>query len=300
MAYGSPNSLDEVGDYLAQIRQGRQPSPVEVKRLKQRYEQVEGRTPLLEITQAQARALEQNLSSKGLDTPVYVGMKHWHPFIQDVVPRIVQEEATSIIGIALAPHYSRLSIGGYEDAVRRGLGGSSTSFTMVKSWHRERGLISSLSKRVKEGIERLSDPDKATVLFTAHSLPKNAVTPDDPYQSQLLETSRLVADAVHVRSCAFAFQSAGEPKESWLGPQIKEQLDKLNREGSREVLACPVGFVSDHLEILYDLDIEAKNYAGSLGMRFERTDSLNNDPEFIGALGEVVLSCVRTETPPMA
>ena len=223
-------------------------------------------------------------------------MKHWHPFIEDVVPQILREGATSIIGIALAPHYSRLSIGGYEDAVRRGLRSSHVTLTMVKSWHKEKGLISSFSKRVQKSLKKLSDPGQATVLFTAHSLPKGAVASDDPYQSQLLETSRLVAETVQVQSWAFAFQSAGEPKENWLGPQIKEQLDKLSSEGSREVLACPVGFVSDHLEILYDLDIEARNYARSLGIGFERTDSLNNDPEFIGALSQIVLSYLPTQT----
>lgn len=297
MAYGSPNSLDEVGDYLVQVRGGRHPTQVEIDRLKLRYERVGGRTPLLDITQSQARGLEQDLHSKGLDLPVYLGMKHWHPFIEDVLPRIVQEGATSIIGIALTPHYSRLSIGGYEDAVRRGLGSSSITLTMVKSWHREERLIAALSNHVREGLKRLSDTGKATVLFTAHSLPKGAVTPDDPYQSQLLETSRLVAETVPLQSWAFAFQSAGEPSESWLGPQVREKLEKLNREGVGEILACPVGFVSDHLEILYDLDIEARNYAHSLGMRLERTDSLNSDPAFIEALSQVVMSHIPTETP---
>ncbi len=295
MAYGSPNSLDEVGEYLTQIRGGREPTAAEIERLKERYRQVGGKTPLLEITRQQSRALENNLRSKGLDIPVYVGMKHWHPFVEDVVPQIVRDSVTSIIGIALAPHYSRLSINGYEDAARKGLGGSTIQFTMVKSWHKEKGLVSAISTHLLKTMTKMPDPSKTVVLFTAHSLPKKMVTHDDPYEKQLLETSKLVAETARVKSWDFAYQSAGEPKEDWLGPLVKEQLDKLDREGFRDVLAYPVGFVSDHLEILYDLDIEARNYASSLGIGFERASSLNDDPEFIDALASLVASAIQKE-----
>jgi len=286
MAYGSPNSLDEVGEYLLQVRGGRIPTPEEVERLQERYRQVGGQTPLLKITLAQAKALGEKLQASGLDSNVYVGMKHWHPFIEDVVEKIVSDGAPRIIGLALAPHYSKLSIGGYADAVKRGLARTqrATPFTMVESWHDQQYLITALSRRVHNGLEKFNDPPNAVVLFTAHSLPKKFVQDDDPYWRQLQETSQLVATKSGVRSWDFAFQSAGQPIDSWMGPSIKEKITELSGKGFRELLVCPVGFVSDHLEILYDIDVEAKGYASSLGSRLERTASLNDDPEFINAI----------------
>ena len=298
MAYGSPNSLDEVGEYLRQVRGGRLPTPEEVERLKDRYRQVGGQTPLLKITLAQAKSLEEKLQLERLDSPVYVGMKHWHPFIEDVVDKIVGDGSASIIGLALAPHYSRLSIGGYSDAVRRSLAsiGKPVPFAMVESWHDQQSLISALSRRVHDGLEKFDEPDRAVVLFTAHSLPKKFVADDDPYWRQLQETSQLVADKSGLRSWDFAFQSAGHPIESWLGPSIKEKIAELSGKRFRELLVCPVGFVSDHLEILYDLDIEAKRYATSLGARLERTASLNDDPEFIDAIVSRLRPLLARET----
>jgi ferrochelatase len=287
MAYGSPNSLDEVGEYLRQVRGGRLPTPEEVERLRERYRQVGGQTPLLKITLAQAKALEERLQSgSGINSKVYVGMKHWHPFIEDVVEKIVSDGAPGIIGLALTPHYSKLSIGGYADAVKRGLARTERAipFTMVESWHDQQSLITALSRRVHNGLEKFSDPSNAVVLFTAHSLPKKFVQDDDPYWRQLQESSQLVATKSGIKSWDFAFQSAGQPIDSWMGPSIKEKITELSGKGFRELLVCPVGFVSDHLEILYDLDIEANSYASSLGARLERTTSLNDDAEFISAI----------------
>jgi ferrochelatase len=155
---------------------------------------------------------------------------------------------------------------------------------MIESWHDQQSLITALSRRVRDGLEKFDEPSKAVVLFTAHSLPKKFVQDDDPYWSQLQETSRLVASKSGIESWDFAFQSAGHPLDSWMGPSLKEKIAELFGKGFRELLVCPVGFVSDHLEILYDLDIEARGYASSLGARLERTVSLNDDPEFIDAM----------------
>jgi ferrochelatase len=298
MAYGSPNSLDEVGEYLRQVRGGRLSKPEEVEWLQERYRQVGGQTPLLKITLAQAKALEEKLHSGGLDSRVYVGMKHWHPFIEDVVEKIVGDGGSSIVGLALAPHYSKLSIGGYADAVKRGLASTDglVPFTMIESWHDQQSLITALSRRVQDGLEKFDDPSNAVVLFTAHSLPKKFVQDDDPYWRQLQETSQLVAGKSGVRSWDFAFQSAGHPIDSWMGPSIKEKIAGLSGRGFHEMLVCPVGFVSDHLEILYDLDIEAKGYASSLGTRLERTASLNDDPEFINAIASKLEPLLSRQT----
>jgi len=290
MAYGSPNSLDEVGDYLAQVRGGRAPSPDEVEHLKQRYRRVGGRTPLLRITESQADALEKKLLADGVRARVSFGMKHWHPFVGDVVEKISLDNPPILIGLALAPHYSKLSIGGYEDSVRRGLAkkNSDVQFVMAKSWHTQPSLIKALSARVSNGLLEMNASEATIVLFTAHSLPLKAVSNEDPYQAQLLETSQLVAKEANVTHWDFAFQSASGPPGTWLGPSLKEKISELSNKGIKQILVCPVGFVSDHLEILYDLDVEAKEYASAHGIALTRTLSLNDDPMFIAALAAVV------------
>jgi ferrochelatase len=290
MAYGSPDSLDEVGDYLAQVRGGRDSSPDEIEHLKLRYQRVGGRTPLLQITKSQADALEKKLIADGAPATVSFGMKHWHPFVEDVAERISTHNPPILVGLALAPHYSKLSIGGYEDSVRRGLArrNSDIKFVMVKSWHTEPSLITALSSRVRNTLGEMGGSEGTMLVFTAHSLPIKAVSYDDPYQKQLLETSKLVAKEANVNDWDFAFQSASGPTSTWLGPSLKEKISELSKKGIKQILVCPVGFVSDHLEILYDLDVEAKDYASTHGITLQRTLSLNDDPMFIGALAAVV------------
>jgi ferrochelatase len=290
MAYGSPNSLDEVGDYLAQVRGGRGSSPDEIEHLELRYQRVGGRTPLLQITKSQADALEKKLFSEGLAPQVNFGMKHWHPFIEDTVEKISTDNPSVLVGLALAPHYSKLSIGGYEESVRRGLSrkNSNLQFVMVNSWHTQPSLIKALATRVSDGLRKMKSSEATSVVFTAHSLPLSAVSADDPYQTQLLQTSKLVVKGTNVTDWSLAFQSASGPTSTWLGPSLKEKISELSKKGIKQVLVCPVGFVSDHLEILYDLDVEARDYANSRGIAFARTSSLNDDPTFIEALAAVV------------
>ncbi len=297
MAYGSPSSLDSVGEYLLQVRGGRRPSEEEVERLKERYRRVGGRTPLLQVTEAQAKALREKLLAESIHVQVHFGMKHWHPFVEDVVAGIAMHNAPLIIGVALTPQYSKLAIGGYEEGVRRGLAreGPDTPFIMIKSWHTQPSLIGALAERVRNGLEKTDDPD-AVVVFTAHSLPKKAVASDDPYESQLLETSRLVAGQADAKNWEFAFQSVSGPVDAWLGPTLRDKISELAGRGVRQILVCPVGFVSDHLEILYDLDIEAKEYAASLAVTLRRTASLNDDPGLIEALASEVRSILAART----
>jgi len=289
MAYGSPSSLEEVGDYLAQVRGGRGSSPDETEHLKQRYQRVGGQTPLLQITKSQADALQKKLVADGAPARVSFGMKHWHPFVEDVVEKISIDNPPILVGLALAPHYSKLSIGGYEDSVRRGLARkhSKIPFVMVKSWHTEPSLITALSTRVSNMLKEIAGSGGTMVVFTAHSLPLRVVSDDDPYRAQLLETSQLVAREAGVTDWDFAFQSASGPTGTWLGPSLKEKISEFSNKGIRRILVCPVGFVSDHLEILYDLDVEARDYANSHGIALTRTLSLNDDPLFIEALAEV-------------
>jgi ferrochelatase len=290
MAYGSPDSLDEVGDYLAQVRGGRGSSSDELEHLKRRYERVGGRTPLLQITRSQADALEKRLIADDVSARVCFGMKHWHPFVEDVVEKISTDNPSVLVGLALAPHYSKLSIGGYEESVRRGLArrNSKVEFVMVNSWHTQPSLITALATRVNDAMREMRSGGTTSVVFTAHSLPLKALSNDDPYQAQLLETSQLVAKATNVTNWNLAFQSASGPIGTWLGPSLKEKISELSEKGIKQLLVCPVGFVSDHLEILYDLDVEARDYANSRGIEFARTASLNDDPIFIEALAAAV------------
>ena len=274
MAYGSPATAEDVPAYLADIREGRPVSQEAIDELAERYRRIGGRSPLDEITEAQRAGLEREL---GL--PVFVGMKHWRPRIAEAVEAALSGGGDTLVGLVLAPHYSRLSIAGYRERLEDALQGRA-KLIFVESWHDHGPFLDVLASRVR-GFD-------GHVVFTAHSLPERILRDGDPYRDQLLETSRLVADRAGLSDWSFAFQSASATGEPWLGPDILEELDRLAANGVRRVLVCPVGFVSDHLEILWDLDIEARERAAELGLEFDRIESLNDDPAFLRALAEVV------------
>jgi ferrochelatase len=274
MAYGSPSRPDEIPSYLADIREGRPVSQEAIDELTERYRRIGGRSPLDEITEAQRAGLQAEL---GL--PVFVGMKHWRPRIGEAVEAALAGGADVLVGLVLAPHYSRLSIAGYRERLEQALQGRA-QLTFVDSWHDYASFIDVLADRV-HGFD-------GHVVFTAHSLPERVLRDGDPYRDQLLETSRLVVQRAGLADWSFAFQSSSATGEPWLGPDILEELDTLAANGVRRVLVCPVGFVSDHLEILWDLDVEARERAAQLGLELERIESLNDDPAFIRALGGVV------------
>jgi protoporphyrin/coproporphyrin ferrochelatase len=274
MAYGSPSRPEDVRPYLEDVRGGRPVSDEAVEELAERYRRIGGRSPLDDVTEAQRAALEREL-----DTPVFVGMKHWRPRIAEAVEAALEAGATRIVGLVLAPHYSRLSVGGYRDRLEEALSGRA-ELVLIESWYDEPAFLGVLAGRV-----RGSD---AWVVFTAHSLPERILADGDPYRDQLLETSRLVAERAGLDRWSFALQSASATGEPWLGPDLLEELERLSAEDVRNVLVAPVGFVSDHLEILWDIDIEAQEKAEKLGIELRRIDSLNDDPAFVRALANVV------------
>jgi protoporphyrin/coproporphyrin ferrochelatase len=274
MAYGSPSRPEDVRPYLKDVRGGRPVSDEAVEELAERYRRIGGRSPLGDVTEAQRAAREREL-----DTPVFVGMKHWRPRIAAAVEAALEAGATRIVGLVLAPHYSRLSVGGYRDRLEEALSGRA-ELVLIESWHDEPAFLDVLAGRV-------SGTD-AWVVFTAHSLPERILADGDPYRDQLLETSRLVAERAGLERWSFAFQSASSTGEPWLRPDLSEELERLSAEGARRVLVAPVGFVSDHLEILWDIDIEAQEKAEELGVELRRIDSLNDNPAFVRALANVV------------
>jgi len=274
MAYGSPATAEDIRPYLEDIRGGRPVSDEAVAGLAERYRRIGGRSPLDDVTEAQRAALERELG-----VPVFVGMKHWQPRIAEAVESALSGGATRIVGVVLAPHYSRLSVGEYRERLEAAVGGRA-ELELVESWHDHEPFVDVLADRVR-GTD-------AWVVFTAHSLPERILADGDPYRDQLLETSRLVAEGAGLERWSFAFQSASPTGEPWLGPDILEELGRLHEAGVRSVLVAPVGFVSDHLEILWDLDVEARERAAELGLELERIESLNDDPAFIGALASLV------------
>jgi protoporphyrin/coproporphyrin ferrochelatase len=274
MAYGSPSRAEDLRSYLEDVRGGRPVSDEAVEELAERYRRIGGRSPLDDVTEAQRAALERELG-----VPVFVGMKHWHPRIAEAVPAALAEGATRIVGLVLAPHYSRLSIGEYRERLEAAIG-DRAELVLIESWHDHPGYLDVLADRVR-GTD-------AWVVFTAHSLPARILDDGDPYRDQLLETSRLVAEWAGLNDWSFAFQSASATGEPWLGPDVLDELERLHEAGVRKVLVAPVGFVSDHLEILWDLDIEARDRAQGLGLELDRIESLNDDPAFVRALAALV------------
>jgi ferrochelatase len=285
MAYGSPERLSDVPAYYADIRGGRPIAPENLADLVERYRRlgIEDSSPLNAITEQTRAALEDEL---GL--PVFTGMKHWTPRIADAAEQALRSGAEEIVGLVLAPHYSALSIAGYREHLERALDGRA-ELRFVESWHEEPGFVELLADRVR-GTE-------AHVVFTAHSLPARILELGDPYEDQLLETARLVAEAADLDDWSFSFQSESPTGEPWLGPDILDHLESLRRQGIERVLVCPVGFVSDHLEIRWDLDVEAKEKAGELGMQLERIDMPNADPTFVRTLAGIVRRALSVPSP---
>jgi ferrochelatase len=276
MAYGSPERLADVPEYYADIRGGRPIAPAHLDDLVARYRAlgVEDHNPLNAITEQTRAALERELGS-----PVYTGMKHWTPRIADAAQRALARGAETIVGLVLAPHYSRLSIAGYEEQLASALDGRA-ELRMIRSWHDYPPFVEFLATRVR-GTHR-------HVVFTAHSLPARILDEGDPYQDELYKTAALVADEAELPEWSWAYQSASPTGEPWLGPDILDHLDELHGRGVTDVLVCPVGFVSDHLEIRWDIDVEAQERARELGMDLERIEMPNADPEFIQALALLV------------
>ncbi|HEY4025004.1 MAG TPA: ferrochelatase [Candidatus Dormibacteraeota bacterium] len=273
MAYGSPRTEADVEAYFTHIRGGRRPSPEALAELRGRYRAIGG-SPLGEITRRQAAALGQRLG-----VPAFAAMKHSPPFIAEGAAEARARGVEHLVGLPLAPHFARMSVGQYESALVRAWTGP---LEFVAGFHDHPAFVAALCGLLREATASW-EPDR--LFFTAHSLPRRVVEEGDPYDERLLETCRLVAERMPLPPWEFAFQSASHTGEPWLGPDL---LEALERSGARRALVCPIGFVADHLEILYDLDVEAMEWARAHGVEVRRTASFNDSPDFIEALAEVV------------
>lgn len=288
MAYGTPATPDDLEAYYTHIRRGRPPTAELLADLRRRYDAIGGTSPLAARTRAQVAGIGAAL---GPGHAVALGQKHAAPFIEDGMAEILAAGAEEVVGLVLAPHYSALSVGQYHERAATAAGDA--AYHGVGSWHVHPALVALLAERVGAARDRLGVAEGTVVetLFTAHSLPERARTTDDPsYPDQLEETAAAVAAAAGLDRWRTAWQSAGRTADPWIGPDILEVLRSLPAEGVAAVVVCPAGFVSDHLEVLYDVDIEARAVAAEAGLALERTESFDDDPRFVALLADVVRS----------
>lgn len=293
MAYGGPNRLEDVEPFLLDVRGHRRTSPALVEEVRRRYATIGGRSPILERTRAQAGALAAALRGHNPPFQVTVGMRHWHPYINAALAGLARGGVRRAVGIVMAPHYSRLSIGAYYRRVEDARSG--IEIAGIMSWHLAPGYVRAVASRVTAAVNRLPEAlrQEAPVVFTAHSLPESILAWNDPYPRQLAETVTAVLAELGPRPWRFAYQSAARTADRWLGPDVGEVLDGLAHEGTRAAVVAPIGFVSEHVEVLYDLDCELAQRAAGLGVRLERAEMLNDDRVLIGDLARLVRAAAR-------
>ncbi len=296
MAYGGPNSLDEVEPYLLDVR-GHRPTPAHiVEEIRSRYARIGGRSPILEKTKAQAGALQHALAGNGGRFFTTIGMRHWQPRIAEALAAFGEQEIDRVVGLVMAPHYSRMSIDLYFSKVDEHRG--RLDVAPIREWHLLPGLLDALADRIRTALQLFPVEQRASVplLFTAHSLPQRILQSHDPYPAQLAETVRAVVERLEEgqrREHRFAYQSAGRTGEPWLGPDAEAAVDALAAQGHRAVLVVPIGFTCEHVEVLYDVDIELREHARGLGIRLERIEMVNDHPAMIGGLAEMVSETAR-------
>jgi len=288
MAYGGPGNLAEVEPYLTDVRGGRATKPQLVEEIRTRYARIGGRSPILQHTRAQAAGVARALG-KGFRT--YVGMRHWHPYIKDTVAEILRGGHDRLVGVVMAPHYSAMSVGVYEKKVFEALesgGGQPIETALVRTWWENPSFLDAVAQNVTQALQRFPRPKDVQVVFTAHSLPQKILAAGDPYTVEFGNSCEAVARRLRLADWHVAYQSAGATAELWLGPDAAEVITDLARSGHKGVLLVPIGFVCDHVEILYDIDIEYQALAKRVGVQLERTASLNDSPGLIAAVADVV------------
>ncbi|TBR26215.1 ferrochelatase [bacterium] len=292
MAYGAARRPEDIPAYLADIRGGRPASPELVAEVTHRYGLLGGRSPLFEITDAQAEGLRRALAARGLAADVAVGMRHSEPTIARVVAERAAAGARRVVGVPLTPFQSSLSVGAYFKKLDEAAGG----LRVLRSgaWHLNKNLVAAYAERVREAFARVPEAlrGRTELLMTAHSLPQRILAAGDPYPGQLQETSAAVAKAAGFKAFRFAYQSRGATAEPWLGPEAGDSLRELAKAGAKAVVLCPVGFVSDHMETLYDDDVLYKGQAEALGLGFYRAGALNDHPLFAEALADVAAAAL--------
>ncbi len=288
MAYGGPSTLDEVEPYLMDVRGYRPTAPEIVHEVRERYREIGGRSPILEQTQAQAFALESALNINGQEFKAFVGMRHWHPYIKDTLVAMQAQSIQRAVGLVMAPHYSRMSIEAYFKKI--GEAGSPIEIAPINNWHLLPGYLDALVSRVRAALERFPADvrSQVPVIFSAHSLPERILTRNDPYPDQLRATVDAVMQCLGSQPHEFAVQSAAISTEPWLGPDVSELIKRFAEHGQKNIISCPIGFVCEHVEVLYDIDVVYQKLAKSLGVRLERIEMVHTAPQMITGLAELI------------
>jgi len=292
MAHGAPNSVDDIPEYLKNIRGGTESSAEVVEIIRERYRAIGGSSPLLEITLGQARALETFLNQQGGRFRVYVGMRNWSPYIRDAVRQMKADGISQVFALCLAPQYSTWSTERYFKALREALAEEAAAIEVrrITSWANHPLLIDAFVEKYQEAMAKLGERGESEVhtVFTVHSIPADSLEVGDFYDEEYDRTLAAIVKRVHPGRWHKAYQSQGMIPVPWLGPPVERVLDKIARFGRKTVLVMPLGFVSDHIEVLYDIDIEFKDYARKLNLDLYRTESMNLSPLFIEALAALV------------
>lgn len=294
MAYGGPESLEDLPGYLSDIRSGRTTNTAVLEEITHNYASIGGKSPILGITRAQVEEATQllNQNGSGIQYKAYIGMRHWSPWIEETVRDMLNDGIQKAVAVVLAPHYSTMSVAKYHQKVKAGLDmfHGHIDFEFIDSYHDAPKYIQAMVNRVKEGIAQFPEGEDVHVILSAHSLPERILKMGDPYQDQLWESARLIAQGAGLSDdqWSWSYQSAGRSPEPWLGPQLEDHVVDLNAKGVKNVVSVVIGFVSDHVEILYDIDIKTQEVAQELGMKLVRPPSLNTDPLYMETLSELV------------
>lgn len=296
LAFGGPRDLDEVEPFLTRLFKGRRPSPDQLERIKERYRLIGGSSPLLGITTRQAKGLEEKLNTRGCPSKSYVGMRYGCPLIEETLREIVRDGGKRVIAIPMAPFRSRASTGAYREEVSRVSEnlGAEMEISFVEGWHLHPLFLEAVRERIREGMVQFTPEERKRVhlIFTAHSLPKSIVE-GDPYIQEMEASVRGVLQGMEPLPWQIAFQSRGSGVEEWVGPDVESALTELAAQNVTEVLVVPIGFVSDHIEILYDIDVVYRKQAEVLGMVLKRSLSLNASERFLEALASAVEERIR-------
>lgn len=291
MAYGGPDSMDDVRPYLLDVRNHRPTSEEIFKEVEDRYEIIGGRSPILELTEAQGKGIENSLNaledSDG-DWKVWTGMRHWHPYIAETMEEMKAEGVEKAVTLVMAPHYSAMSIGAYNAAVDKAANGIET--VSIDRWNLLPGYLEALTDRINDALQKFPEDVRGSVpiIYTAHSLPERIRENNDPYEEDLKQTFEAMKDRFPSNPGHWAYQSAAMTKEPWLGPDGSEVIEEIHKAGGKHVLIVPVGFVCEHVEILFDIDVEFKEQADELGMQLERIQMVNDHPAMMRGLAELV------------
>jgi len=292
LAHGAPDRLEDIPEFLLNVRGGRKLAEPAVLEIVRRYSLIGGGSPLARMTNRQAEALADRLGCR-----VYVGMRNWRPFIADAVRQVHQDGVERLVSICLAPQNSRTSIGLYRKHLTQAIEDLACHLQVdfVESWHNNNELIAAFRDKVTAALDGIKEAtgERVPIVFTAHSVPQRTIDEGDPYQAQVMETALLVAQGAGLDDWRVAFQSQGMTAEPWIGPNVESEIDRLAATGHRHALLVPISFVSDHVEILYDVDIAFRQYGQAKGVTVWRSESLNDSPLFITALARVASGRMR-------